>query len=67
MSKQSRLDDLQTMKVMLQSLNELCNRMITQEEKEHKTPSTKKTIELEIRTKVISTLRNNLYKNKKVA
>lgn len=67
MNKQSRLDDLQTIKVILQSLNELCNRMITEEEKQRKLPSTKKVIEREIHTKIISNLRNNLYKKKKVA
>lgn len=67
MSKQSRYDDLQTIKVILQSLNELCNRMITEEEKQYKAPSIKKVIEREIHTKIISNLRNNLYKKKKVA
>ena len=67
MSKQTRLDDLQTIKVILQSLNELCTRMITEEEKEHKTPSTKKIIEREIHTRIISNLRNDLYKKKKAA
>lgn len=67
MSKQSRLDDLQTIKASLQSLNELCNRMITNEEKLHRSPSVKKVLEREIHTKIISNLRNNLFKKKKTA